>query len=151
MRLQIEAMAAAKQKDAAAARAATDRIVVLSNEADQRPLAQKVLTIQAKEAEAEASLASGVQEKAIANMNDAVRIEDAIYALAQPPYPPIRIHELYGTMLLEMNRPAQAQKQLDDCLERTPGRPRAIYGLASDLRRQWATIRGQSKIKPPLG
>jgi hypothetical protein len=130
MRLQIKVMAAAKQKDAPAARAAADRIVLLSNKVGQRPLAEKVLTIQAKEAEAEAALASGDTQKAIANMNDAVRIEDSIYALSQPPYPPIPVHELYGTMLLEMNRPAQAQKQFDDSLKRTPGRPKAIYGLA---------------------
>jgi tetratricopeptide (TPR) repeat protein len=130
MRLQIKAMAAAKQKDAASARAAADRIVILSNEAGQRPLAQKVLTIQAKEAQAEAALASGDSEKATANMNDAVRIEDSIYALSQPPYPPIPVHELYGTMLLDMNRPAQAREQFAESLKRTPGRPKAIYGLA---------------------
>ncbi len=144
MRLQIEAMAAAKQKDAPAARAAADRIVILSNEAGQRPLAQKVLAIQAKEAQAEAALASGDTEKAIANMNDAVTVEDSIYALSQPPYPSIPAHELYGTILIEMNRPAQAQEQFDDCLKRTPGRPKAIYGLR-DPRRRWATIRRQPK------
>src|SRR5215831_8807177 len=50
MRLQIEAMAAAKQKHAPTARTAADRMVALSNEPGQRPLAQKVLSIQAKEA-----------------------------------------------------------------------------------------------------
>jgi len=82
------------------------------------------------EAVAEAALASGDREKAITNMNDAVRIEDSIYALSQPPYPPIPVHELYGTMLLEMNRPAQAREQFNDSLKRTPERPKAIYGLA---------------------
>jgi len=130
MRLQIEAMAAAKQKHAPTARTAADRMVALSNEPGQRPLAQKVLSIQAKEALAEAALASGDGEKAIANMNDAVRIEDSIYALSQPPYPPIPAHELYGIMLLGMNRPAQARHQFTASLKRTPGRPRAILGLA---------------------
>ena len=130
MRFQIEALAAAKRKDAPAARAAAHRIVILSNEAGQRPLAQKILTIQAKEAQAEAALVSGDWQKAIANMNGAVRIEDSIYALSQPPYPPIPAHELYGTMLLELKRPVQAQEQFDDSLKRTPGRPMAIYGLA---------------------
>ena len=32
-------------------------------------------------------------------------------------------------MLLEMNRPAQAREQFADSLKRTPGRPRAIFGL----------------------
>src|SRR6516165_10620 len=71
MRLQIEAMAAAKQKDAPMARTAADRMVALSNEPGQRPLAQKILSIQAKEAQAYVALASGDSEKAIANMNDA--------------------------------------------------------------------------------
>ena len=109
-------MAAAKQKNATTARTAADRMVALSNEPGQRPLAQKVLSIQAKEAQAEAALASGDSEKAISNMNDAVRIEDSIYALSQPPYPPIPAHELYGTMLLQMNRPAQAREQFADSL-----------------------------------
>jgi hypothetical protein len=130
MRSQIESMAAAKQKDAPTARTAADRLLALSNEPGQRPLAQKVLSIQAKEAQAEAALASGDSEKAIANMNDAVRLEDSIYALSQPPYPPIPAHELYGIMLLEMNRPAQARQQFIASLKRTPGRPRAILGLA---------------------
>jgi len=123
-------MAAAKQKNATTARTAADRMVALSNEPGQRPLAQKVLSIQAKEAQAEAALASGDSEKAIANMNDAVRIEDSIYALSQPPYPPIPAHELYGTLLLRMNRPAQAREQFADSLKRTPRRPMAIFGLA---------------------
>ena len=86
-------------------------MVALSNEPGQRPLAQKILTIQAKEAQADAAQARGDSENAIANMNDAVRIEDSIYALSQPPYPPIPAREFYGTMLLKMNRPAQARKQ----------------------------------------
>jgi len=130
MRLQIEAMAAAKQKDAPTARTAADRMVALSNEPGQRPLAQKILTIQAKEAQADAAQARGDSENAIANMNDAVRIEDSIYALSQPPYPPIPAREFYGTMLLKMNRPAQARKQFADSLKRTPRRPMAIFGLA---------------------
>ena len=83
-----------------------------------------------REAQAEAALVSGDWQKAIANMNGAVRIEDSIYALSQPPYPPIPAHELYGIMLLGMNRPAQARHQFTASLKRTPGRPRAILGLA---------------------
>jgi hypothetical protein len=117
MQLLIEAMSAAKQKNAPAATStAADQIVVLSNETGQRPLAQEVLAIQAKEAEAEAALAGGDEKKAIANMNEVSKIEDSIYALSQPPCPPIPVHELYGTMLLAMNRPAQAYKQFADAL-----------------------------------
>ena len=130
MKLQIEATAAASRHDSATAQAAADRIEVLSNEPGQRPLAQKVLTIQAKEAQAAAARAAGDTAKAVAMLNQAVAIEDSIYALSQPPYPPIPAHELYGTMLLEMNQPSLARKQFAETLKRTPGRPMAIYGLA---------------------
>ena len=63
-------------------------------------------------------------------MNEAVAVEDSIYALSQPPYPIIPAHELYGTMLLEAKRPADAMKHFMETLKRTPGRPKAIYGIA---------------------
>jgi predicted Zn-dependent protease len=69
-------------------------------------------------------------------MKSAVAIEDSIYALSQPPYPPIPAHELFGDMLLEMNRPAEAEKQFAAALQRTPGRPKAIYGLAQSAQAQ---------------
>ncbi|HKD65996.1 MAG TPA: hypothetical protein VKB84_04080 [Candidatus Binataceae bacterium] len=130
MRLLVEASAAAQRKDGPAARAAADRIRALSSEPGQRPLAQEVLTIEAKEAAAQADLIGGDPNGAIAMMDDAVTIEDSIYALSQPPFPPIPAHEQYGTMLLKMNRPAHARVQFAECLKRTPGRPKSIYGLA---------------------
>ena len=63
-------------------------------------------------------------------MTDAVGIEDSIEALSQPPYPIIPAHELYGTMLLELKRPAEAAKHFAEALRRTPGRPMAVYGIA---------------------
>ena len=39
-------------------------------------------------------------------MNAAIAIEDGIEALSQPPYPIVPAHELYGTLLMEMNRSA---------------------------------------------
>lgn len=43
-------------------------------------------------------------------MNDAEAIEDSIYALSQPPYPPIPAHELYGDLLMDMNRLAEPRR-----------------------------------------
>ena len=63
-------------------------------------------------------------------MNEAIAIEDSIYALSQPPCPIIPAHELYGTMSLEMKRPADAMRHFTETLKRTPGRPKAIYGIA---------------------
>jgi tetratricopeptide (TPR) repeat protein len=126
MKLQLQAIAA----DAAGAKAAANQIVALSNEPGQHPFVKQIITMQAKEAEAIAARASGDIEGAMAMMNEAVAVEDSIYALSQPPYPIIPVHELYGTMLLEMKRPAEAMKHFTETLKRTPGRPQAIYGIA---------------------
>jgi tetratricopeptide (TPR) repeat protein len=126
MKLQLQAIAA----DAAGAKAAANQIVALSNELGQHPFVRQIITMQAKEAEAIAARASGDIEGAMAMMNEAVAVEDSIYALSQPPYPIIPVHELYGTMLLEVKRPAEAMKHFRETLKRTPGRPKAIYGIA---------------------
>jgi TolA-binding protein len=63
-------------------------------------------------------------------MKEAVAIEDSIDDLSQPPYPVIPARELFGTLLLELNRPADAREQFLQTLKRTPGRPKAMYGLA---------------------
>ncbi len=126
MKLQLQAIAA----DAAGAKAAANQIVALSNEPGQHPFVKQIITMQAKEAEAIAARASGDIEGVMAMMNEAVAVEDSIYALSQPPYPIIPVHELYGTMLLEVKRPAEAMKHFTETLKRTPGRPKAIYGIA---------------------
>jgi tetratricopeptide (TPR) repeat protein len=126
MKLQLQAIAA----DAPGAKAAANQIVALSNEPGQHPFVKQIITMQAKEAEAIAARASGDIEGAMAMMNEAVAVEDSIYALSQPPYPIIPVHELYGTMLLEVKRPAEAMKHFTETLKRTPGRPKAIYGIA---------------------
>jgi len=130
MKLQLEAMAAAQRGDAAGAKAAADKIVALSNEPDQHPFTKQIITLQAKEAEAIAAQVAGDREGAITKMNEAIAIEDSIYALSQPPYPIIPAHELFGNMLMEMKRPADAMKHFAETLRRTPGRPKAIYGIA---------------------
>ena len=86
--------------------------------------------MQAKESKAVAAQAAGNIESAIANMGAAIAVEDSIYALSQPPYPIIPAHELYGSILLALNRPEEAKNQYEETLKRTPGRPKAIYGIA---------------------
>jgi tetratricopeptide (TPR) repeat protein len=129
-KLQWEAKAAAVRKDAAAARAATAKLVSLSQEPGQHPFAKLIITLQAKEAQAFAAQASGNAAEAVAKMNEAVAIEDAVDDLSQPPNPIIPARELFGTLLMDLNRPADAREQFLRTLNRTPGRPKAIYGLA---------------------
>jgi tetratricopeptide (TPR) repeat protein len=130
MKLQLEAMGATRRRDSTAARAAADQLERLAAEPGQHPLAQTIITLQAKQAQGLAAHAAGDALRALEMMNAAVAVEDSIEALSQPPYPIIPAHELYGTLLMEMNRPAEASKQFAETLKRTPGRPMAIYGLA---------------------
>ena len=135
MKLQLDGMAAAKRGDAASAQAAADRIAALSMEAGQHAFVQQIITMQAKETQALAAKAAGDTGRATAMMNEAIAIEDSIYALSQPPYPVIPAHELYGELLLELDRPAEALTHFTETLKRTPGRPKAIYGIARAARR----------------
>jgi tetratricopeptide (TPR) repeat protein len=130
MKLHLEVMAAARRRDPTAARAAADQLERLASESGQHPLAQMIVTLQAKEARGLAAHAAGDESGVVELMNAALAIEDGIDALSQPPYPIVPAHELYGTILMEMNRPAEASKQFLETLKRTPGRPMAIYGLA---------------------
>src|SRR2546425_129774 len=129
MKLQLEAMAAAKRGDPRAAKAAADEVERLASEPGQHPLARAIIALQAKEAQAAAAQAAADQSRVIEMMTEAVAIEDSIEALSQPPYPIIPAHELYGTLLMEMKRPAEAAKHFTEALRRTPGRPIAVNAV----------------------
>ncbi len=86
--------------------------------------------MQAKEAQAFAAKASGNADEAVGKMKEAVAIEDSIDGLSQPPYPIIPANEFFGTLLMELNRPDDAKERFFQTLKRTPGRAKAIYGIA---------------------
>ena len=145
MKLHLEVMAAAKRKDAATARTKAAEMMERARVPGQHPLVQQVLTIQAREAAASAAVAAGDAAGALTEMDAAVAIEDAIDSLSQPPYPIIPAHELYGSMLMEMGRPAEARRHFEETLRRTPGRPKAIAGIAraAEAMGDTATARAQ--------
>jgi tetratricopeptide (TPR) repeat protein len=130
MKAQLDGMAASQRGDAAAAKSAAGIIVTLVAEPDRHPFAQKIIMIQAAEAQALAARAAGDTAGALARMEEAAALEDSISALSQPPYPILPAHELYGMMLLELHRPADARKHFEETLRRTPGRAKAVYGIA---------------------
>jgi hypothetical protein len=130
VKLQWEAKAASMRKDAGAAQQAAAKLFSLSQEPDQHPFARLIITLQAREAQAFAAQAFENFAEAVAKMKEAVAIEDSIDDLSQPPYPVIPAHELFGTLLMQLNRPADAREQFQQALKRTPGRPKAICGLA---------------------
>jgi tetratricopeptide (TPR) repeat protein len=123
-------MAAARRGNVAGAQAAAATIASLAAQPGRHPFAQQIIAIQARQAAAVAAQAAGDTASALARMDEAVAIEDSISAPSQPPYPIIPAHELYGMMLLEIGRPAEARKHFEESLKRTPGRPKAVYGIA---------------------
>ena len=130
MKLHLEAMAAAKRKDAVTAKTKAAEMMERARLPGQHPFVQQILTMQAREAAALAAHAAGDPAGAVTEMDAAVAIEDSIDSLSQPPYPIIPAHELYGSMLMEMGKPAEARKHFEETLRRTPGRPKAIVGIA---------------------
>ncbi len=130
MKLQLEVMAAAARKDAVTAKAKSAEMLARASAPGQHPFVQQILTIQAREALAAAARAAGDTVGAVKEMEAAVAIEDAIDSLPQPPYPIIPAHELFGSMLMDLDRPAEARQQFEETLRRTPGRPKAIAGIA---------------------
>jgi predicted Zn-dependent protease len=130
VKLQWEAKAASVRKDPAAASAAAAKLVSLSQESGQHPFAKRIIDLQAAEAEAFAAEAAGDADTAASKLKEAVAIEDSIDDLPQPPYPVIPATELFGSLMLEVNRPAEATIYFEKTLNRTPNRPKAIFGLA---------------------
>jgi tetratricopeptide (TPR) repeat protein len=145
MKLHVEAMAAAAKKDAATAKAKAAEMMALARAPGQHPFVQQILTMQAREAAAVAAHAAGDVAGMTTEMNAAIAIEDAIDSLSQPPYPIIPAHELYGSLLLESGKPAEARTHFEETLRRTPGRPKAIAGIAraAEAMGDTATARAQ--------
>jgi tetratricopeptide (TPR) repeat protein len=145
MKLHLEVMTAASRKDAATAKAKAAEMIERTRVPGQHPFVQQILTLQAREAAALAALAAGDSAGAVREMEAAVAIEDSIDSLSQPPYPIIPVHELYGSMLMEMGKPAAARKHFEETLRRTPGRPKAIAGIAraAEAMGDTATARAQ--------
>ena len=145
MKLHLEAMAAARRNDAATAKSKAAEMMERARVPGQHPLVQQILTMQAREAAAWAAHAGGDAAGAVTEMEAAVAIEDSIDSLSQPPYPIIPAHELYGSMLMDMGKLAEARGQFEETLRRTPGRPKAIVGIAkaAEAMGDTATARAQ--------
>lgn len=96
----------------------------------------KVSEIQRLEIVAVASASKDRLDEAIKRMEKAAAIEDSA---PPPPGPPALIkpaHELLGEMLLQADRPAEAEKQFGAALVRHTSRARSLLGAARAAARQ---------------
>lgn len=91
---------------------------------------QKVLSIFARELEALIRFEEGEKDKAIQLLQEAVAIEESMNFGYGPPEPVKPAHELFGEMLLDLNRPEEARHQFQLALARAPKRALSLLGLA---------------------
>ncbi len=83
-----------------------------------------------KELEALVLLAAGEAERAVQLMEEATAEEESMSLEFGPPIPVKPSHELFGEILLELDRPQTAQKQFELALARAPGRILTLLGLS---------------------
>jgi len=96
----------------------------------------KALEIQRLEIAAIASASKGRLDEAIKSMVQATAMEESVPPLPGPP-PLIKpSHELLGEILLQADRPADAEKQFETALLRQTSRARSLLGAARAAARQ---------------
>ena len=120
----VQGMAALHTDDRAAAEAALTDGRAVADDVD--PL-DRVPLLQLK---ALLALDDGDADAALAALDKAVAIESE-QPLSYGPADPLKpTHELYGEVLLDLNRPAEAQAQFQKALVRYPRRALSTWGLA---------------------
>jgi tetratricopeptide (TPR) repeat protein len=86
--------------------------------------------VMAKELEAKILFSRGETERALALAREAASAEDALNFEFGPPLVVKPAHEFLGEMLLEAKRSAEARKEFEAALSKTPARALALLGLA---------------------
>jgi tetratricopeptide (TPR) repeat protein len=86
--------------------------------------------VMARELEAKILFAKGETDRALALAREAASAEDVLNFEFGPPVVVKPAHELAGEMLLAAKRSADARKEFETALSKTPGRALALLGLA---------------------
>jgi tetratricopeptide (TPR) repeat protein len=87
-------------------------------------------SVMARELEAKILFARGETDRALALAREAASSEDALSFEFGPPVVVKPAHELLAEMLLDAKRAADARKEFETTLSKTPGRALALLGLA---------------------
>jgi tetratricopeptide (TPR) repeat protein len=124
-------LSAAKLGDLATANIALDKLKAMRTQAESGSNAYRVRPFSIMEKEVAASIASSQKDMATAEklLKEATAIESALDAPSGPAEPIQPSFELYGQLLLDMNRPADAAAQFQQSLTRMPNRRMSVEGL----------------------
>jgi hypothetical protein len=128
-----KALGAARSGDTAQAEAAIARLVALRGELREKKDAywSEQVDIQAQVATAWLLFATGRKDEALAKMSAVADAEDKTEKSPVTPGPLAPARELYGAMLLEQGKPADALTAFEATLRKEPNRLNAILGAAS--------------------
>ena len=126
----VHGYVAAKRGDRAAAAAARAGVARLADSvlAHGDTLMARSLGVMERELHALIALAEGGTDQALALLREATAIEDALPMDFGPPAIVKPSHELSGEVLLQLHRPAEAQREFTRALALAPGRARALIG-----------------------
>lgn len=125
----VQGMAALKKENLPTARQALAHMKEKAN-ASQKGKGDRGAEAVRLELAALIQLKEGRQEAAIDLLKQATEVEDQMPLDFGPPWPMKPSHELFGEVLLELNRPEEARKQFELALKRTPRRAFSLLGLA---------------------
>jgi len=90
--------------------------------------ASSALRVQVRELKGLVALKTENTTQALDHLNKAAAIEANRPLDYGPPFPPKPAHELFGEVLLSLDRPGDALRQFNKTLERYPGRALALKG-----------------------
>jgi len=122
-------MSGARLKDAERAEAALDllrKFVATDRDEGRKPIAM----VMEKELEALVHVARGRKAEALTAIGQAAAIEDRMKRPIARPQPIKPAHELFGELLIELERPAEAIPHFERALWRSSGRALSVLGLA---------------------
>lgn len=130
--LLVAGISAAKLGDLATAERARAGLRALRERTEAGPSAYRAKPIAIMEREVGACLAMARKQgdEALRLMKDAAAIELTLDRPSGPPQPIKPATELYGEILLELDRPKEAAAQFEQSLQRIPKRTPSLFGLA---------------------
>ncbi len=136
--------------DAARVRSAIDEFRKASAPSQPFELGEQA-EIMLRELEALDLFAQGKHEAGLTMMGRAVSLQAKMPKPIGRPFPVKDANELYGELLLQLNRPSEAIVKFDQVLARTPNRSRALLGLARAYRNAGDTANARAAYRRFLG
>ncbi len=122
-------VSAARLDDVARAVGARDELTKASQPTMDAGLREQAAILKL-ELDAVAAMEAGIPGVAFSRMDEAVALQAKMPKPIGRPYPVKGADELYGELLLQAGRPADAVAWFEKALARTPNRSRAVLGLA---------------------